>query len=125
MDQDKVPQVWLVILAYFATYVLWGTTYFAVLVGLQTLPPFIMAAVRFLMAAIVLFLIVTAKGEKLFVAGAFKNMLLGIVILTGGQGLFVLVGAIYCIGHCSNSSIGASPLVRNAGCWQPESLFFQ
>ena len=87
MDQDKVPQVWLVILAYFATYILWGTTYFAVLVGLQTLPPFIMAAVRFLMAAIVLFLIVTAKGEKLFVAGAFKNMLLGVVILTGGQGL--------------------------------------
>lgn len=87
MDQVKVPQVWLVIPAYFATYILWGTTYFAVLVGLQTLPPFIMAAVRFLMAAIVLLLIVSAKGEKLFVRGALKNMLLGVVILTGGQGL--------------------------------------
>lgn len=87
MDEAKAPKVWLVILAYVATYILWGTTYFAVLVGLQTLPPFIMAAVRFLMSAIVLLLIVGAKGEKLLIPGAFTNMVMGVVILTGGQGL--------------------------------------
>lgn len=87
MTLDKKPSVWLVIVAYMATYILWGTTYFAVLIGLQTLPPFIMAAVRFLMAGLVLLLIVYIKGEKLVVPGMYKNMLLGIIILTGGQGL--------------------------------------
>lgn len=87
MTLDKKPSIWLVIMAYMATYILWGTTYFAVLIGLQTLPPFIMAAVRFLMAGIVLLLIVYIKKEKLVVPGMYKNMLLGVIILTGGQGL--------------------------------------
>lgn len=87
MTLDKKPSVWLIIMAYTATYILWGTTYFAVLIGLQTLPPFIMAAVRFLMAGLVLLLIVYLKGERLVVPGVYKNMLLGIIILTGGQGL--------------------------------------
>lgn len=87
MALDKKPSAWLVIMAYTATYILWGTTYFAVLIGLQTLPPFIMAAVRFLMAGLVLLLIVYIKKEKLVVPGIYKNMFLGVIILTGGQGL--------------------------------------
>ncbi len=87
MTLKKLPSIWLIILAYLATYVLWGTTYFAVLVGLQTLPPFIMAALRFFMAAVVLLLVVYIKGEKIIVPGIYKNMLLGVIILTGGQGL--------------------------------------
>ncbi len=87
MNQIKTPSIWLVIMAYMAIYILWGTTYFAVLVGLQTLPPFIMAAIRFLLAGLVLLIIVYVRGEKLIVPGAFKNMALGVIILTGGQGL--------------------------------------
>ncbi len=87
MTLKKLPSIWLIMLAYLATYVLWGTTYFAVLVGLQTLPPFIMAVLRFFMAAVVLLLIVYIKGEKIIVPGIYKNMLLGMIILTGGQGL--------------------------------------
>ncbi len=87
MAGNKAPTIWLIIMAYSATYVLWGTTYFAVLVGLQTLPPFIMAAVRFLMAGLVLLLIVYIKEGRLAMPGMFKNMLLGVIILTGGQGL--------------------------------------
>ncbi len=87
MSLVKKPSVLLVVMAYIATYILWGTTYFAVLIGLQTLPPFIMAAVRFLMSGFVLLLIVFVKGEKLIVPGVYKNILLGVIILTGGQGL--------------------------------------
>ena len=83
----KKTSVLLVVMAYMATYILWGTTYFAVLIGLQTLPPFIMAAVRFLMSGFVLLLIVFVKGEKLIVPDVYKNILLGVIILTGGQGL--------------------------------------
>ncbi|MEO6219645.1 MAG: EamA family transporter [Ginsengibacter sp.] len=87
MELKNKPPIWLIIMAFAATNILWGTTYFAVLIGLQTLPPFIMAAVRFLAAGLVLLLIVYLKGEKLVAPDMYKNMLLGIVILTGGQGL--------------------------------------
>lgn len=87
MIQNKQPAPALILLAFASTYLLWGTTYFAVLVGLQTLPPFVMGAFRFLLAGIILFIIILLKGEALWKKGMYKNMLLGIIILSGGQGL--------------------------------------
>jgi drug/metabolite transporter (DMT)-like permease len=84
---DKKPALWLILIAFTCTYIIWGTTYLAILIGLETLPPFIMAAVRFLVAGAVLLIIAALRGEKIWVRGIYKNMLLGIVILTGGQGL--------------------------------------
>ncbi|MEP6925989.1 MAG: EamA family transporter [Ginsengibacter sp.] len=87
MVHDKKPVVWLIIIAFTSTYIIWGTTYIAILIGLETLPPFIMAAIRFLIAGAVLLIIAALRGEKMWVPGMYKNLLLGIVILTGGQGL--------------------------------------
>ena len=87
MVLNKKPVLWLILIAYASTYVLWGTTYIAIVIGLETLPPFIMAAIRFLVAGLVLLIIVLLTGEEIWVPGMYKNMLLGIVILTGGQGL--------------------------------------
>ena len=87
MIQKQQPAFWLILIAFSCTYILWGTTYFAVLVGLKTLPPFLMAALRFLLAGIVLLLVILLKREKLWRKGMHKNILVGTVILTGGQGL--------------------------------------
>lgn len=84
---NKKPALWLILIAFSSTYIIWGTTYLAILIGLETLPPFIMAAIRFLVAGAVLLLIAVLRGENVRVRGIYKNMLLGIVILTGGQGL--------------------------------------
>jgi drug/metabolite transporter (DMT)-like permease len=87
MVLNKKPALWLILVAFACTYIIWGTTYLAILIGLETLPPFIMAAIRFLIAGSVLLIIAAIRGEKIWVQGVYKNMLLGIVILTGGQGL--------------------------------------
>jgi drug/metabolite transporter (DMT)-like permease len=84
---NKKPAFWLILIAFSCTYIIWGTTYFAILIGLETLPPFIMAAIRFLVAGVVLLIIAAVRGENVLGREIYKNMLLGVVILTGGQGL--------------------------------------
>lgn len=44
-----------VILAFAAVYLIWGSTYLAIHYAIQTLPPFLMAATRFLVAGSILF----------------------------------------------------------------------
>ena len=87
MVLNKKPALWLVVIAFACTYLIWGTTYMAILIGIETLPPFLMAAIRFLVAGIALLIIAVLKGENIWARGLFRNMLLGIVILSGGQGL--------------------------------------
>lgn len=44
-----------VVLAFAAVYVVWGSTYLAIRFGVQTIPPFIMAGTRFLVAGLPLY----------------------------------------------------------------------
>jgi len=50
-----------VILGYILICVIWGSTWLAIKIGLESIPPFLGAAVRFLLAAIIMFGIVAAK----------------------------------------------------------------
>jgi drug/metabolite transporter (DMT)-like permease len=86
MNKAANPAKWLILLAFTATYVIWGTTYLAIVLGLKTFTPFIMALVRFLIAGSVLLIISLVRKEKLFVSTVLRSMLLGAVILGGGQG---------------------------------------
>ena len=50
----SVPPLAAVILAFVAVYVIWGSTYLAIRWSVETIPPFLMAAVRFLIAGALL-----------------------------------------------------------------------
>ena len=52
---DSSSRRTLVILAFAAVYLIWGSTYLAIRFAIETLPPFLMAAIRFLTAGIILF----------------------------------------------------------------------
>ena len=54
----------LVVAALFSLYVIWGSTYYAMRVALATLPPFLMAAPRFLIAGAILFVFLRLRGVK-------------------------------------------------------------
>ncbi len=45
----------LIILSFAAVYLIWGSTYIGIKYAIQTLPPFLMAATRFLTAGLILF----------------------------------------------------------------------
>jgi drug/metabolite transporter (DMT)-like permease len=53
---DVAPSRALVMTAYGALYVIWGSTYLAIRYAVQTLPPFMMAGARFLLAGAILVL---------------------------------------------------------------------
>lgn len=51
--------------AFVALCAIWGSTWFAIKVGLRDLPPISFAGIRFALAALILYAIVTAKGLRL------------------------------------------------------------
>lgn len=51
--------------ALFALYIIWGSTYFAIAIGVASWPPLMMASIRFLSAGAVLLAYLLATGHKL------------------------------------------------------------
>jgi len=49
-------------LALIAVYVIWGSTYLAVHIALESFPPFLMSGIRFLLAGGLLYLILRLRG---------------------------------------------------------------
>jgi len=57
------PPSWQILLAFGIIYFVWGSTFFAIRVGVHEVPPLLLAAMRFFVAGIVLYLWLLARGE--------------------------------------------------------------
>ncbi len=55
---------WKVIIAFAAVYIIWGSTYLAIRIGVQQLPPALFAGARFMSAGILLALYARLSGQK-------------------------------------------------------------
>jgi drug/metabolite transporter (DMT)-like permease len=55
---------WKVIIAFAAVYIIWGSTYLAIRVGVQQLPPALFAGARFVTAGVLLALYARLSGQK-------------------------------------------------------------
>src|SRR6202789_580201 len=64
MEANTRPPAWKTLLAFAIIYILWGSTYLAVRVGVREVPPFLLAAMRFLVAGLVLYGWMVARGER-------------------------------------------------------------
>lgn len=62
MHASTKPQTWKVLLAFAIIYFVWGSTFLAIRVGVREVPPFLLAGIRFLIAGLVLYLWMRAKG---------------------------------------------------------------
>ncbi|MGD0618359.1 MAG: EamA family transporter [Bryobacteraceae bacterium] len=58
------PSAWMTLLAFAIIYLVWGSTFLAIRVGVHEVPPFLLAAMRFLVAGLVLYLWMIARGER-------------------------------------------------------------
>ncbi|MHB8622110.1 MAG: EamA family transporter [Sulfuricaulis sp.] len=58
------PWRWKVIVAFSAVYIIWGSTYLAIRVGVQQLPPALFAGSRFIVAGTLLALYARWRGQK-------------------------------------------------------------
>ncbi len=76
-------------------YVVWGSTYLGIAIAVETIPPFLMASVRFLTAGLILLTWSIARGGRAFVLPTRRewrdSAIVGTLLLGGGMG-FVAFG---------------------------------
>jgi drug/metabolite transporter (DMT)-like permease len=78
------------ILAFAAIYVIWGSTYLGIRITLESMPPFLMAAARFLIAGGIIFGLIKLRGGPWPTRHQWiANAVIGTLLLLGGNGLVV------------------------------------
>lgn len=79
-----------IIAAFFAVYVIWGSTYLVNYLAIQAIPPFLMCGTRFITAGSILFAIARISGAPLPTWRQWGNALLtGFLFLSLGTGFVV------------------------------------
>lgn len=82
----------LVLAAFAAVYLIWGSTYLAILLAIKTIPPFFMAGSRFLIAGLILLVYALLKGEQIpDLKSVWKISLAGILMLSVGNAFLAWV----------------------------------
>jgi drug/metabolite transporter (DMT)-like permease len=87
---DRRPTRGSIIAAFAAVYVIWGSTYLAIRIAIETLPPFLMASARFLVAGGLLYAWSRIRGaERPTAANWLAALTVGGLLLMGGNGAVV------------------------------------
>jgi drug/metabolite transporter (DMT)-like permease len=77
-----------IVAAFTAVYVVWGSTYLAIRVVVESLPPFLSGAVRFLIAGVALLAVLKMRGAASLNREQWKYAAVtGTLLLVGGNGL--------------------------------------
>jgi len=88
MSQPPTASRGALILGFAAIYLIWGSTYLGIRVAVETIPPFLMASGRFLIAGSVLTAwIALTKGFRPTPRQWLDNAIVGGLLLLGGNGL--------------------------------------
>lgn len=81
---------WLIIAAFAAVYVIWGSTYLFNYWAIETIPPFLMSGTRFLTAGFLLYAWGSWRGERSPTRKQWINgAIIGLLFLTVGTGAIV------------------------------------
>jgi drug/metabolite transporter (DMT)-like permease len=81
MEAKTDRPTWKTLLAFAIIYFVWGSTYLAIRVGVREVPPFLLAAMRFLVAGLVLYGWMIAHGERTPTARQWMSALLLAVLI--------------------------------------------
>jgi len=138
MEGKTRPPTWKSLLAFAIIYFVWGSTYLSIRVGVREVPPFLLAAMRFLVAGIVLYGWMMRGASALQAAAnghphpysrfSFLSSTMGIVLggtartfgnRRGHDGhdpcVYGAVGNIFSANSETHRALGPGSLDRNAG----------
>jgi drug/metabolite transporter (DMT)-like permease len=91
-QQSTKPSAFLVILAFAIVYIVWGSTYFAIQKALHDFPPFLLGALRFIAAGLLMMVWCVISGEKVFSMNNMKPAIItGLLLLFIGNGVVIWV----------------------------------
>lgn len=102
----------LIVLAFFSIYVIWGSTYLLNKIAVSELPPFMLASIRFMTAGILIFIITKLMGKSIAITKRqlVNTFIAGFLFLSLGNG--VVVWALkYVDSGFAALEISAQPLV--------------
>ena len=87
-DEGTKPGALAVAAALAAVYLVWGSTYLAIRIGLQGYPPFLMGGLRFLVAAALFNVVLRWRGHAAPTRAQWKNaVVMGLFMLVLGNGM--------------------------------------
>lgn len=76
-----------VLLAFTAIYIIWGSTYLAIKIAIETIPPFLMAGMRFTIAGLMLYALARSRGAKRPTREHWRNSaVIGALLFLAGNG---------------------------------------
>lgn len=82
------PSTTMLLLAFATVYLVWGSTYLAIRLAVESFPPFLMAGWRFLLAGLLLFAITRKRHPGSLTGLQWRNAwVVGTLLLLGGNGL--------------------------------------
>jgi drug/metabolite transporter (DMT)-like permease len=82
-----VPRKIQMVSAFAALYLIWGSTYLGILFAIQSIPPFLMAGARFLLAGVIMFAIARTQGPLRSTWAEWRTaIIVGACLLLGGNG---------------------------------------
>ncbi len=85
------PSRAMILAAFAAIYLIWGSTYVTILISLESIPPFLLIGMRFFIAGIILLAWQLARGERAARKALLQHSFAGILMLFGGTGAVVWV----------------------------------
>ena len=92
LPDQRQPRQSLVIAAFAAIYIIWGSTFIAVLIAIRDIPPLLMGGFRFTTAGIILFVFARAKKHKIpDTSSSVRIALTGVLTLFMGTGAVAFV----------------------------------
>jgi len=81
------PTKFWIIVAFAALYLIWGSTYLGIRFAIETIPPFLMAGARFLIAGLIMYAIAWSQGiGKSTWQNWRTSLIIGACLLLGGNG---------------------------------------
>jgi drug/metabolite transporter (DMT)-like permease len=87
MHSPTHPSRWQVILAFGLVYLFWGSTYLAIDIAVQSIPPGLMCAVRFVIAGVVMLFVCALTGRRIWYTPRqiASSCVVGVLLLMGGN----------------------------------------
>lgn len=91
-------------------YIVWGSSYLAMRIGVQTIPPFVMAGVRFIIAGGILLALRFLRGDRMPARRQWRSAaIIGLFLLLGGNGM-VMWAEQYVPSGIAALLVGTTPL---------------
>lgn len=91
MSSETHPLRPAILFAFASIYLIWGSTYLAIRIGIETLPPFVLAGVRFTIAGALLLFVLRLRGEANPTLAQWRSSaVVGGLMMFGGNGMVTL-----------------------------------